>query len=87
VVNEHLQVLLWKLFLLFSLILGSVYATRGFFVSMLAESMRGICASGNAPDEICCRYIRCGDNLSSCGLDSTWFAMHHLLILLPVSDS
>ncbi|RVW28931.1 hypothetical protein CK203_102855 [Vitis vinifera] len=35
---------------------------------MLAESMRGICASGNAPDEISCRCIRCGDNLPSFSL-------------------
>ncbi|KAL6329133.1 hypothetical protein AAG906_007679 [Vitis piasezkii] len=30
--------------------------------------MRGICASGNAPDEISCRCIRCGDNLPSFSL-------------------
>ncbi|MCI30425.1 hypothetical protein A2U01_0051634, partial [Trifolium medium] len=52
---------------------------------MLSESMRGICISGNAPVEICCRSIRCGDNLSSSHLDSSWVDMHCLLILLPLS--
>ncbi|MBA0815223.1 hypothetical protein Gohar_020985, partial [Gossypium harknessii] len=38
---------------------------------MLAESMRGICVSGNAPDEIFCRSIRCVDNLSSWSVGSS----------------
>ncbi|PON61859.1 plasminogen activator inhibitor [Parasponia andersonii] len=54
---------------------------------MLEESMRGICASGNAPDEICCRCIRCVDNMSSCALDSSRLTVHRLLILLPLSYS
>ena len=54
-----------------------------FSVPMLAESMCGICASGNAPDEISYRCIRFGDNLPSFPFDSSLFSLHHLLMLLP----
>ena len=56
-----------------------------FSVSMLVGSMRGICASGNAPDEISCRCIRCGDNLPSFAFNSFRFSLHHLLVLLSQS--
>lgn len=89
VYGKHSPDYIWRAFALFSTFWRSnlPHNWRAFSASMLAESMFGFCASGDASDQTRRRCIRCGDYLSSLSLGTTWLALHLLFSLLPFSNS